>query len=242
MGAMLGGAVRGAVGSAFPELEGEVGLYALVGMGTMFAGILRAPITSVFMILEVSGNYSIILPVMVSNAAAYLVSRSFTHESIFDMVGRQDGVLLPSMEQRREAVARRVEDALTHAPRVLAPEMSLQAARQVIQDAGGGPVLAHVRPGVWGAVPPGLVEQLASEGKEALAIGSVLGAVAPLPTLYPDESLEIALATIGDRPMVPVVHRADPDRLIGIVTTATVLAAFTRTQPKDDRGETIAPV
>ena len=53
-----------------------VGAYALVGMGTLFAGILRAPMTSVFMVLEVSGNYSIILPVMISNTIAYLISRN----------------------------------------------------------------------------------------------------------------------------------------------------------------------
>jgi CIC family chloride channel protein len=70
IGAMLGGAVGGVERLLFPHLSGSAGAYALVGMGTVFAGILRAPMTSVFMILEVSGNYQIILPVMLSNAIA----------------------------------------------------------------------------------------------------------------------------------------------------------------------------
>src|SRR5207253_3491015 len=67
IGAMMGGAVGGVEHHFFPRLTGSVGAYALVGMGTLFAGFLRAPMTSVFMVLEVSGNYSIIVPVMVSN-------------------------------------------------------------------------------------------------------------------------------------------------------------------------------
>jgi chloride channel protein, CIC family len=49
--------------------------YALVGMGVLFAGFLRAPKTSVFMVLEVSGNYSIIVPAILHNTFAYVISR-----------------------------------------------------------------------------------------------------------------------------------------------------------------------
>src|SRR6202040_1720588 len=64
VGAMLGAAVGGAEHVVLPHLTGSPGTYALVGMGVLFAGFLRAPMTSVFMVLEVSGNYSIILPVI----------------------------------------------------------------------------------------------------------------------------------------------------------------------------------
>ena len=50
----------------------------------------RAPMTSVFMVLEVSGNYSLILPVMISNTLAYLISRQYQSVSLFDMLARQD--------------------------------------------------------------------------------------------------------------------------------------------------------
>ena len=100
IGAMLG--ASWAPSSSFsPRLPGGVGAYALVGMGTLFAGFLRVPLTSVFMVLEVSGNYSIVLPVMVSNTIAYLISRS-QEPSLFDLLSRQDGMDLPSMEERRE--------------------------------------------------------------------------------------------------------------------------------------------
>src|SRR5579863_1091742 len=65
IGAMLGAAVGGVQHLVLPHLTGSTGTYALVGMGVLFAGFLRAPMTSVFMVLEVSGNYSIIVPVIV---------------------------------------------------------------------------------------------------------------------------------------------------------------------------------
>src|SRR6202034_2855354 len=75
IGAMLGAAVGGAQHVLLPHLTGSPGTYALVGMGVLFAGFLRAPMTSVFMVLEVSGNYSIIVPVIIANTFAYVIAR-----------------------------------------------------------------------------------------------------------------------------------------------------------------------
>ncbi len=68
--------------------------------------------TSVFMVLEVSGNYSIILPVIVANTIAYVISRGLQPLAIFDVLTRQDGLELPSMEEQREEGILRVEDAM----------------------------------------------------------------------------------------------------------------------------------
>ena len=102
IGAMLGAAVGGVEQILFPHLSGSSGTYALVGMGVLFAGFLRAPMTSVFMVLEVSGNYSIIVPVIVANTLAYVISRSLQPVPIFDLLTRQEGLELPSMEEQRE--------------------------------------------------------------------------------------------------------------------------------------------
>ena len=72
--------------------------------------------TSVFMVLEVSGNYSIILPVLISNAIAYLIGRHFQPIPIFDVITRDEGLDLPSMEEEREQTALLVEDAMRKPP------------------------------------------------------------------------------------------------------------------------------
>lgn len=226
IGAMAGGAVCGAARALVPGFEGDTGVYALVGMGTLFAGILRAPITSVFMILEVSGTYSIVLPVMISNTVAYVVARQYQRHSIFDMVARQDGMELPSMEHRREAVVRRVEDAMRPPPIVLPRAIEVRDAVRLADESSAREMLAHVRPHVWVRADVAELETLAAAGKGHLAIGAVLALAAPLPIVHPDEPLDAALAALGDAPLLPVVHRAEPSRLVGVVGLDDILKAY----------------
>src|SRR5882757_821231 len=112
IGAMLGAAVGTFEKHYFPHLTGSIGSYALVGMGVLFAAFLRAPLTSVFMVLEVSGNYSIVLPVILANTIAYLISRGLQPVPIFEEFTHQDGLYLPSMEELREESNLRLEDAM----------------------------------------------------------------------------------------------------------------------------------
>jgi chloride channel protein, CIC family len=112
IGAMLGGAVGAVEQHFFPHLTGTVATFALVGMGTFFAGFLRVPITSVFMVIELSGSYTAVLPVMISTLVAYLISRRYQKVPLFDLLARQDGLVLPSIEERREQVILVVEDAM----------------------------------------------------------------------------------------------------------------------------------
>lgn len=233
IGAMAGGAVCGATRELVPGFTGDTGVYVLVGMGTLFAGILRAPITSVFMIMEVSGSYSIVLPVMLSNTVAYLVSRQYQRDSIFDVVARQDGMELPSMEHRREAVIRRVEDAMRPAPMALPRTLEARDAVKLADESEVDQLLVHVRPHVWVMASVAELKRLVEAGKGHLALGGVLGLATPLPTVHPDEPLDTALAAMGDAPFLPVVHRADPSRLVGAIGLDDILNAYrqAREQP-----------
>jgi CIC family chloride channel protein len=233
IGAMAGGAVCGATRALVPGFDGDTGVYVLVGMGTLFAGILRAPITSVFMILEVSGSYSIVLPVMISNTVAYVVSRTYQRDSIFDVVARQDGMDLPSMEHRREAVVRRVEDAMQPPPMVLPRTLEVRDAVKLADESAVQQMLVHIRPQAWVMASAAELQRLVDAGKGHLALGGVLGLATPLPTVHPDEPLDTALAAIGDAPFVPVVHRAEPSRLVGAIGLDDILQAYrqAREQP-----------
>src|ERR1700761_1467031 len=112
IGAMLGASIGTFEKIFFPTFPISVGSYALVGMGVLFAAFLRVPLTSVFMGLEVSGNYSIVLPVILANTIASLVSRSLQPYPIFETFTHQEGLDLPSMEEQREESVLHLEDAL----------------------------------------------------------------------------------------------------------------------------------
>jgi CIC family chloride channel protein len=183
--------------------------------------------TSVFMIIEVSGNYSIILPVMISNTIAYLLSRRFQHAPLFDVLGKQDGTDLPSMEEQRETELSRVEDAMR-----LPAGVTLVGHETVTQSVvraaavSSDYFLVPLNPGVWGGVSRSELTLLnAREDAAHRPLADLLPPIA-LPYLYPDQSIEFALRVLHDRLFVPVVHRADGTRLVGLLTLEDVVRVY----------------
>jgi chloride channel protein, CIC family len=226
IGAMIGGAVGGVERHFFPGLTGSVGAYALVGMGTLFAGFLRVPMTSVFMVLEISGNYSIILPVMISNTLAYLISRNYQRTPLFDLLARQDGVELPSIEEEREESTLRVEDAMRPIPSLVlhGEERFADALRRVDGSPGQFFLVSQGMRG-WSLITREQLGWQVSKGEGDARLEG-LPESTRLPWLHPDQRLDDALRRVGDWPALPVVSRADFQKLEGIVSLSDILDAF----------------
>src|SRR5215472_285856 len=226
IGAMLGGAVAGVQHLFVPQLTGSVATYALVGMGVLFAGFLRVPMTSVFMVLEVSGNYSIILPVIVANTVSYVVSRSMWRTPIFDLLTRQDGLELPSMEEQREQAILRVEDAMRPpaGPLLNVNETVGQAYRRV-QESIGNVFLVRLSSNGWTSVTREALAKSWEEGKGELDLGTTIPR-RRLPHLFPDLALELALPYAQKNPLVPVINRADFRKLEGVISQEDVLNRY----------------
>lgn len=227
IGAMLGGAVGGIERYFWgAHLTGSTGTYALVGMGVLFAGFLRVPMTSVFMVLEVSGEYSIIVPVILANTIAYVLSRSLQPIPIFDLLSRQDGLDLPSMEERRDESILRIEDAMQSPPDpVLDAQKSVHEASQRIQQSEGDVFLVRLRPAGWKIITKELLQTSVNEGKSDFNLASILPAQ-PLPFLHPDLPLDAALRYINRSPLIPVVSRADLAKLEGVISSEAVLSKY----------------
>ena len=226
IGAMLGAAVGGAEHMLLPRLTVSPGTYALVGMGVLFAGFLRVPMTSVFMVLEVSGNYSIIVPVIVANTFAYVIARGLQPIALFDMLTRQDGLDLPSMEELREEGILRVEDAMRGAEgRVLDADNTVDQALGEVDHSEVEEVLVRLRPSGWSSVTKRELLRFLAEGKSASSLGSLLP-TRNVPYLHPDHALETALRYVDRWPVVPVVSRADFGHLEGVITQRDVLERY----------------
>ncbi len=94
IGGMAGGAIGALDMVLFNHSAASLGTFALVGMGAVFAGIIRAPITSVLIIIEMTGGYSLILPLMIANMLAYGIARHYRPMPIYEALLEQDGVCL----------------------------------------------------------------------------------------------------------------------------------------------------
>jgi chloride channel protein, CIC family len=112
IGAMVGGTVGSLAHMALPRYTADVGAYALVGMGTTFAGIVRVPLTSVIMIFEMTRDYTIIVPLMISNLVSFYVSYKLQRTPIYEALAHQLGIHLPSAATRQGVAHLRVSVAM----------------------------------------------------------------------------------------------------------------------------------
>jgi len=94
MGSMLGGAVGYLDVTVFHHPADSIGAFAVVGMGAVFAGIVRAPMTSVLIIFEMTGGYGLVLPLMIANMSAFALARHWRRVPVYDALLAQDGIYL----------------------------------------------------------------------------------------------------------------------------------------------------
>jgi len=95
MGAMLGGSIGYLDMIVFHHPADTVGAFAVVGMGAVFAGIVRAPMTSILIVFEMTGGYGLVLPLMIANMSAFVLARYWRNVPIYEALLAQDGIHLP---------------------------------------------------------------------------------------------------------------------------------------------------
>lgn len=227
LGAMLGGIV-GTVAQLFlPGYVGSPGAYALVGMGTAFAGIVRAPMTSVVMIFEITRDYAVIVPLMISNLVSFFISARFQKQPIYEVLAQQDGIHLPTAEARQQAGQHQVVHAMRDATEVLSAELTAQEAleRAKSSEFHAWPVCDER--GVIGVIS---LHDLARANSDALAqkrLAEIAGQE-EFPHVHGDHLLHQALDRMGASQvdLLPVVSRENVHQLEGVVTLPDVLAAY----------------
>jgi CIC family chloride channel protein len=236
MGAMMGAAVGGVAHALFPAHTAGPGAYALVGMGTAFAGIVRTPMTSVIMIFEMTRDYTIIVPLMISNMIAYFISLKLQKEPIYEALAHQDGVHLPTRHSRAEAERAQVRQAMRPPPAVLSPDQRVASALHQVEDGGfdAWPVVGAKE--LWGMIRTSELERAAAGGASNKRIADIFGHRPPtghptaeeFPHLHTDHSLSLALERMGASGLnvLPVVSRANLRQLMGIVALSDVLDVY----------------
>ncbi|MGJ5817739.1 chloride channel protein [Paludibaculum fermentans] len=145
IGAMVGGTVGSVAHVLLPGVTANPGAYALIGMGTAFAGIVRTPLTSVIMIFEMTRDYSIIVPLMISNLISFFVSYRLQRQPIYEALAHQEGVSLPSGEERVHQARLSVDDVMEAAAGLTAEEL-LAVGQSRLEDTAGGGEYPFVHP------------------------------------------------------------------------------------------------
>lgn len=223
IGAMLGGAIGGVAHQFLPDYTGSAGAYALVGMGAAFAGIVRVPLTSVIMIFEITRDYTIIVPLMISNLVSYWISARLQEEPIYEALQHQDGIHLPSGARAREDLLM-VGNAFRPESTALSATQSVEQALATIDpERGAWPVIDSG--GLLGMVTLEQLEAARASASPTLAGDLVRGAS---PHLHADDSLDYAMRRIAESNLkaLPVVSRENVRELKGTVAVSDILNAY----------------
>lgn len=232
IGAMLGGAIGEIAHGYFPEYTATAGAYALVGMGTAFAGIIRTPMTSVIMIFEITRDYSIIVPLMISNMISFFISYKLQPESIYEALSHQDGIHLPSAESRDRNVKIPVLKAMRRTFEMLPPELSCDEAVEKLRTLGPDSWPVGDEKGLWGMISRKELEGHAGQRLSDLIPRPISAsqhlAAEEFPHVHTDHSLDLALQRMGETHLdaLPVVSRANVRELNGVITLDDVLKAY----------------
>ena len=226
LGAMLGGAVGSVAQHFFPSHVAAPGAYALVGMGTAFAGIVRAPMTSVVMIFEITRDYAVIVPLMLSNLVSYFIASRLQKEPIYEVLAEQDGIHLPKFGSRQQT-RRLVMQAMQPPGQVLSAGESIQRAVELTRE---GPLRTWVvtnSQGVLGLLTREQLEGAADKGNPDVPVHTLLKA-GEFPHVHADHSLDDVLDRMGAFrvDVLPVVSRANVHQLLGVVRLQDVMEAY----------------
>ena len=236
IGAMMGAAVGGVAHMLFPIVTAGPGAYALVGMGTAFAGIVRTPWTSVIMIFEITRDYTIIVPLMISNMIAFFISQKLQKEPIYEALSHQEGIHLPTGEARAQGDRIPVLQSMRSKPITFSPDAEVGAVLSQIKEGGfdAWPVVAKDR--LQGMIRNSAIVDLVAAGLSTKKLSEVLDgsssdgqAIADaIPHVHPDHSLSFALKRMGASGVnvLPVVSRANIHELLGIIALGDILDAY----------------
>lgn len=226
LGAMLGGAMGTAAHYFFPLHTAASGAYALVGMGTVFAGVVRAPMTSVVMIFEVTRDYTVIVPLMISNMVSFFISSRLQHDPIYEELAHQDGIHLPVAKARGRDL-HTVLEAMRPVGETLSAHTPIPAALENVRNShfNAWPVFDDGQ--IVGVLNRTGLEQAITSGAGQKKIHELLTTL-DFPHVHRDQPLYQALERMGSAQvdMLPVVSRADVHMLEGIVVLRDILDSY----------------
>ncbi len=234
IGAMAGSAFGAIVHHAFPATTATSGAYALVGMGALVAGAARAPITGIVMMFEMTGDYAIILPLMVSCLTASLLVHRWLGESMYTLALAREGID-PQAGRELEALRRiPVADAMNRSFVAVPPTMSFH---DLLQRLAETPLTTYVviddKGRYAGMVWLNDVRQFIFE--ESLSDVVVTGELArhDVQPILEDEDLQVALEriTLTDVDHLPVVARDDPTHVVGLLSRRDILRVYRPVTP-----------
>ena len=232
IGAMVGSAYAIVLNMLFPGLPAAPSAYALVGMGAVFAASAHAPLTAVLIIFEMTGDYRIMLPLMLTVVIATLVAQKLLHgESIYTLKLTRRGIRLQRGRDVDIMQSVLVSEVMTIDMATVTTDVKLKELSATFnRNRHHGLAILDDQGKLWGLVTVSDLERAISAGKplSTTTVAEIATQHQHLQKAYPDENIGEALNRMSRRGFgrLPVVSREDNKHLVGMIQRRDIIEAY----------------
>jgi CIC family chloride channel protein len=231
IGAMIGGAFGYLANMLSPSMTADPGAYATVGIGTFLAASTHAPMTATFLLFEMTGNYTIIVPIMLTSIISTMVAKKFNKDSIDTVDFTREGIDIH--EGRETAIMKsiRVGKAITEDVDFISEKANINQLLEIFRLAKGGlyfPVIDDSGK-MTGIISMQDVKNILHKD-EAERICYLVGGICNrnVIMLTPDDSLYTAMQLFDIKGLeeIPVVEDLENRWVVGMLKRRDVIAAY----------------
>ncbi|NNL97903.1 MAG: CBS domain-containing protein [Acidimicrobiia bacterium] len=226
LGSAFGAAFVGIIGPAWGFSELNAGAFGVVGMAAMFAAVARAPLTAILIVFELTGDYGLVLPLMLATSLATIIADRLHRESVYTIPLVRDGIRLLRSSDVDLLDTVEVRDVMAVWNEVLYPEMTTReaVAQLDVHRHHGLPVSDH-EDRLVGILTLSDIGRTGGASDE-LTVGEVM-TVRPI-TVTPETPVSLALERMASLGVgrLPVVAEEDPHRLVGMFRRETAVKAY----------------
>jgi CIC family chloride channel protein len=179
------------------------------------------------MIFEITRDYAVIVPLMISNLVSFFISARLQPKPIYDELAHQDGIHLPAAETRQQAAERQVNQAMREPSEVVLADTTVQEALERVKASGFRAWPVCDTRGVIGVVSLQRLRQAADTGFASQPLSQLIDA-SDFPHVHEDHPLHLALERMGAThlDLLPVVSRANVHELKGVITLEDTLTRY----------------
>jgi CIC family chloride channel protein len=229
MGAMMGTIFGQIVHHLFPSVTAPAGAYAMVGMAAFFSGAAHAPVTAILILFEMTGDYRIILPLMLATVISTLVSRIFSRDSIYTLKLTRRGVHLEQGHDIDIMQGVTVGEAMSTDINRIPLNLPLDLlAEKFSHTHSHGFAVVNESGDLAGVVSIRDLEQALAEGPPDGRTVADIATTDGLLTCFPEEPMWKALCTMGPRDIsqLPVLEQKGSRRVIGLLRRRNIIQAY----------------
>jgi len=231
IGAATGGAFGKIAHAIFPTLSATSGAYALVGMGAVVAGSTYAPITAIMIIFEMTSDYKIILPLMLTCITSTVFASYLSKESIYTMKLARQGINLQSGKEVNILKSILVKEAMAKGAQTIPESMTVRQFNQFLTKSkhSNFPVVDSEKMMTGIISFQDFKEVIFEQGLEDLVVVKEL-ATEKVITITPDENLDDAFKKIGTKNIeqLPVVSKSNPRKIVGMLSRRDIISAYNK--------------